>query len=1604
MMVFSPNRVLFLQVFSVTQTPRNSQVAKSNFASSNSAGSRGRSFLRRLLMGNSTSTSGETKRRGLRLESLEGRQMLAGDVELFSTNGIGETDQNDGSSGDQLSIVNSTAQGEPAVDLVAFAKLLKDQGVVFYGADWCEVCTAQKELFEDGKNELPFVEVTDGSQQPNAVATANGITVYPTWDFDAQTRVTGLLTLQQIADHAGITIPQSEDPTFANVEDQTVAIGSPIHVPIDAYDPNGGPLTVTATVADPDMLEAIVLQGNRSLRLNVEGYGEMVFELFEQRAERPASRVIELAQSGFYDGLTFHRVDNTFVLQGGDPNGNGTGGSTLGDFDDQYHPELQHTTRGVLSYAKSTDDTNDSQFFILEGNAQQLDFNHSVFGQLVEGEKVREGISRVSVNADKLPDTPVVFESATIFTDTENSVVMLRPTGNSTGSTTVTFTVTDSDGNSYSQVVNVTVGADTYNAQPYLADIPEVVAPQGTPAQFQLSSTDLEADAVEYIAEIDATDTSGSTVSVSATGLVTVTPPAGFSGTVNLGVAVRPDANATQPTVNSTPIDIQFLSVSFSTGAPTSVDLASASDTGTSSTDNVTGASSLTFNVTGVSPGSTVELLVNGTVVGIGSATSDTVSITTQNFETLGNGNYSVTARQRGSDNVNSAESPALNLVFDNVSPATITAAIPQSANVGSLYTANLVHPEEGTGLIYGLASAPTGAIIDSATGLIEWTPTESQLGSQSFAVTLTDSAGNTRTQAFQVEVQSAAIGSIVLTVTDLDGNAISSVAPGQDFLLHFSANDNRSNAFADGVFGAYTDITFDSALAEPIADNPITFNTELVPTLVQGTIGDGIIDELGGFRLNVVNPPLLEIATIRFTAKQSGQITFASNQPDTNGTDFLLLNQEDDIEFDEVAFGSVSLAISASFSAINDSFTVTEDSTNNSLDVVANDVIHSGSETLSLKSVGTPDSGGSASVVNGNVQYTPASDFSGTETLTYVVQDSNGVEQTATATISVTAVNDPPSAVPDTFTVDRNSTANRLTPLSNDSGLPDTGETLTITAVGTSTAGGTITIEAGGGAILYTPPADFSGGDTFTYTISDGTLTSQASIVVSVSTANPPPTAVDDAFTVQEDAAAAEFDVLANDSNDDPDETFSLTSVGSSSNGSSVSLSSDGTRVVYAPAANFFGSEHISYTITDSNGATAVGTITFTVTGSNDAPPGGNVTTSIVKGGSGVTVFVPSDAGTNVDGASEVVTITSVGTPSGGGTASIAADGKSVQYTPSSASFVGTETISYTVTDAGGLTATGVITVSVLDYIPRDFVFSAPLPNSGLILTAQLTGTTQFGDSVSVSAVADPNTGLITFADQAPGSYQVEVPAIPFLIGNEDAQQIAFESAEADGDREAEAIFIGEIHPSFLSLRDTAALAPARGTFAAVSPGETSLFVLPTGQNSDLTNPVITMNDDGTEIDIAVTDDSGTRVHQVVDIDSDTSDHEVRGLSDDVRLLRVNLQQAFATTAAATSDSTQLASGESQPQGESSASLGDGVVPTVNLGQNQSISVNNPETSSSLASIAQQRTDAIDSAMADVAEPGTQPATAETYLTEEGTSEIDPSAVDDTLALLGDE
>jgi len=124
--------------------------------------------------------------------------------------------------------------------------------------------------------------------------------------------------------------------------------------------------------------------------------GPIRIELFEDKAPNTCANFEKLAGEGFYDGLKFHRVIKDFMIQGGCPNGTGTGGPGY-TFADEFHADLKHDGPGILSMANAGPNTNGSQFFITHVETPWLDGKHSVFGRVIEGQDVVDSIHQGDV-------------------------------------------------------------------------------------------------------------------------------------------------------------------------------------------------------------------------------------------------------------------------------------------------------------------------------------------------------------------------------------------------------------------------------------------------------------------------------------------------------------------------------------------------------------------------------------------------------------------------------------------------------------------------------------------------------------------------------------------------------------------------------------------------------------------------------------------------------------------------------------------------------------------------------------------------------------------------------------------------------------------------------------------------------------------------------------------------------------------------------------------------------------------------------------------------------------------------------------------------------
>ncbi|KAI8052076.1 cyclophilin-like protein [Syncephalis plumigaleata] len=142
--------------------------------------------------------------------------------------------------------------------------------------------------------------------------------------------------------------------------------------------------------------------------------GDICIELYWDKTPKTCKNFYELAKSGYYNGVIFHRIIKDFMIQGGDPTGTGRGGQSIyGEkFEDEIHPELKHTGVGILSMANAGPGTNGSQFFITLAKTSWLDGKHTVFGKVIGGLDVVNKLGAVETGREDRPKNEVKIETA----------------------------------------------------------------------------------------------------------------------------------------------------------------------------------------------------------------------------------------------------------------------------------------------------------------------------------------------------------------------------------------------------------------------------------------------------------------------------------------------------------------------------------------------------------------------------------------------------------------------------------------------------------------------------------------------------------------------------------------------------------------------------------------------------------------------------------------------------------------------------------------------------------------------------------------------------------------------------------------------------------------------------------------------------------------------------------------------------------------------------------------------------------------------------------------------------------------------------------------
>jgi VCBS repeat-containing protein len=445
------------------------------------------------------------------------------------------------------------------------------------------------------------------------------------------------------------------------------------------------------------------------------------------------------------------------------------------------------------------------------------------------------------------------------------------------------------------------------------------------------------------------------------------------------------------------------------------------------------------------------------------------------------------------------------------------------------------------------LVSGPAHAGLNLNTnGSFTYTPNANYSGPDSFTYRATDGTLN------------SAVTTVSITVT-----AINDVPVAVNDSQYFTLEDTRLNiAATSGV-------------------------------LTNDTDGDG--ESLTALLLDTTTNGVLSLTN-------NGGFTYLPNT-NFNGIDHFTYRVTDGVSTSALATVTLTVqAVNDLPTAAGESYFVAEDSvlTISVPGVLSNDNDQDGDALRALLVNGAVN-GTLTLNTNGSFVYTPNPNYAGADSFTYRVTDGNATSSVATVTINVTAVNDTPVAANDAFAIGEDIVLTIPAPgvLSNDT---DAEGTLLSAILVSGVSHGTLNLN-GNGSFTYTPSANYNGADSFTYRSTDGQATSGvATVTITITSVNDVPVAVNDAYTVTEDATltVGGNGVLANDTDLDGT-TLTASLVNGPSNGV-LTFNPNGS-FSYIPALNFYGSDFFTYRASDGTANSGVATVAITVSPVNDAP-----------------------------------------------------------------------------------------------------------------------------------------------------------------------------------------------------------------------------------------------------------------------------------------------------------------------------------------------------------------------------------------------------------------
>ena len=614
-----------------------------------------------------------------------------------------------------------------------------------------------------------------------------------------------------------------------------------------------------------------------------------------------------------------------------------------------------------------------------------------------------------------------------------------------------------------------------------------------------------------------------------------------------------------------------------------------------------------------------------------------------------------------------------------------------------------------------------------------------------SLTITAVNDAPAATGESFTVAEDGVLSGSVLGNDSDIDGNSLTAVlvtGPSHgtltlnsdgSFTYTLTANFNGVDAFTykanDGT--ANSNVVTVSLTITPVNDAPVATGESFTvneDNVLSGNVlsNDSDIDGNSLTALLVTGP-----SHGTLTLNSDGSFTYTPTG-NYNGADAFTYRANDGTANSNIVIVSLTVTpVNDAPVATGESFTVNEDGVLSG-SVLGNDSDIDGNSLTALLVTG-PSHGALTLNADGSFTYTPTGNFNGAESFSYKANDGTANSNIVTVSLTITAVNDAPIAVGESFTVAEDVVVSGNV-LINDSDIDSDPLTAVLVA---GPNHGTLTLNANG-SFTYTPSGNFNGVDAFTYKANDGTANSSVvTVALTITAVNDSPVAIGESFTVAEDAVVS-GNVLSNDSDIDGD-LLTAALVAGPTHGT-LALNTDGS-FTYTPAANFNGADAFTYKTNDGTADSNIVTVSLTITPVNDAPVATGESFTVNEDGV-LSGNVLSNDG-DIDG--DPLTVALVAGPTHG-TLTLNTNG-SFTYTPTG-NFNGVDAFTYKTND--GTANSNIVTVSLAVTPVND----APVAtgesftvNEDAVLSGGVLGNDSDidGNSLTALLVAGPTHGTLT-------------------------------------------------------------------------------------------------------------------------------------------------------------------------------------------------------------------------------------------------------------------